>query len=206
MNKSSIALLALVALIAGFGVSWYLAQQRGVELEAGLWFGEQARALPEFELTDHAGKPLTRTELENQWSLLFFGFTHCPDVCPVGLQTLNNMLVAIDDDHVSSALRVYFVSVDPERDTPQVLRDYLSYFNPAFIGATAPMDELRVLTRSLGIAHSIANRVEGSSAYDVEHSGAIVLVDPQARYAGLFSSPQDALAMARDMTRIVEYN
>ncbi len=206
MNKSTIALVALVALAIGFAASWYVAQQRPVELEAGLWFGEQARALPEFELIDHSGKPLTRASLNDQWSLVFFGFTHCPDICPIGLQTLSDMVNAIDDPDVNGALRVYFVSVDPERDQPEVLRDYVTYFHPEFTGATAPMEKLRVLTGSLGIAHSIVNRVEGSPDYAVEHSGAIVLINPQAEFAGLFSSPQDALAMARDMTRIIEHN
>jgi len=206
MNKSSITIVALVALAIGFAASWYVAQQRPVELEAGLWFGEQARALPEFELTDHSGNSLTRADLTDQWSLMFFGFTHCPDICPIGLQTLSNMVSAIDDADVNSALRVYFVSVDPERDKPEILRDYVTYFNPGFTGATAPIEKLQVLTRSLGIAHSITNRVEGDPNYDVEHSGAIVLINPRAEFAGLFGSPQDALAMARDMTRIIEHN
>ena len=96
------------------------------------------------------------------------------------------------------------MSVDPERDTPEVLAEYVKYFSPAFSGATAPLEALTPLTRSLGIAHAIRNRTETSADYDVEHSAAIVLINPQAEYAGLFSAPHDPLAMARDMTRIVE--
>lgn len=206
MNKSSIAIVALIALVVGFAASWYVAQQRPVELESGLWFGEQARALPDFELIDHNGKALTREDFGRHWSLLFFGFTHCPDICPVALQNLSTMVTAIDDPDVTNALRVYFISVDPERDKPEVLRQYVSYFNPEFIGATAPMAQLRVLTGSLGIAHSVTNRVAGSPDYDVEHSGAILLINPDAEFSGLFRSPQDAHAMARDITRIVEHN
>ena len=206
MNKSSIVIVAALALAVGFALSWYVASNKPVALEAGTWFGDQARALPEFELLDHNRQPLTRASLKGKWNLLFFGYTHCPDICPISLQTLSDMMGSIEDPDVTGALRVYFVSVDPERDRPEVLSEYVSYFDPAFIGATAEMDRLNTLTRSLGIAHQIRNRVEGNPVYDVDHSSAIVLVNPQAEFAGLFGAPHDAMAMARDMTRIVEYN
>ena len=104
----------------------------------------------------------------------------------------------------SEALQIYFISVDPGRDSPEVLAEYVAYFNPAFNAATAAPEQLNPLTRSLGIAHAIRNKTEGSDHYDVDHSSAIVLINPQAEYAGLFGAPQDAAAMARDMTRIIE--
>ncbi|MCP4331058.1 MAG: SCO family protein [Gammaproteobacteria bacterium] len=206
MNKSSIAIVAVLALIGGFLLSWYGYSNRPIELENGLWFGEQARALPEFELIDHRRQKLTRAQLQGQWSLMFFGYTHCPDICPVSLQTLSNMVKAIDDSDVTSALQVYFVSVDPERDSPEILADYVSYYNPDFAGATAELEKLTLLTRSLGIAHALRNKTEGNPVYDVDHSAAIVLINPHAEYAGLFGAPQDAQAMARDMTLIIERN
>ena len=201
-----IVIVAALALAVGFALSWFVASNKPVALEAGTWFGDQARALPEFELLDHNQRPLTRASLKGKWNLMFFGYTHCPDICPASLQTLSEMMGSIDDPDVSGALRVYFVSVDPERDRPEVLSDYVRYFDPSFIGATAEMDRLTPLTRSLGIAHQIRNRAEGNPVYDVDHSSAIVLVNPQAEFAGLFGAPHDAMAMARDMTRIVEYN
>jgi protein SCO1/2 len=206
MNKSSIVIVTLFALIGGFGLSWYINSNKPIQLESGLWFGDQARALPDFELVDDNRNPLTRSQLTGQWSLMFFGFTHCPDICPIAMQTLADMVKAIDDADVSDALQIYFVSVDPERDSPEILADYVTYFNPAFHGATAPLAQLTPLTRALGIAHVIHNKAAGSSDYDVDHSAAIVLINPRAEYAGLFGAPQDALAMARDMTRIIERN
>ena len=114
------------------------------------------------------------------------------------------MMKAIDDPDVSDNLQVYFVSVDPHRDRPEVLAEYVGYFDPRFNGATAAIEQLTPLTRSLGIAHAIRNKTEGSDHYDVDHSSAFVLVNPQAQYAGLFSAPQDADALARDLTRIIE--
>ena len=204
MNKSSITIVAVVALLAGIGMSWYAHNARPIELETGVWFGEQARALPEFELVDHNRAPLTRASFEEQWSLVFFGFTHCPDICPIGLQAMADMVKAIEDPDVSESIEIYFVSVDPERDKPEILADYVRYFNPDFNGATAPLEQLTPLTRSLGIAHEIRNRTEGSDHYDVDHSAAIVLINPSAEYAGLFGGPHDPMMMARDMARIIE--
>ena len=206
MNKSSIAIVAVLALIGGFLISLYGYSNRPIELENGFWFGEQARALPEFELIDHRRQKLTRAQLQGQWSLMFFGYTHCPDICPTSLQTMSDMVEAIDDTDVTSDLQVYFVSVDPERDSPEILADYVTYFNPDFTGATAELDKLTPLTRSFGIAHTLRNKTEGSLDYDVDHSAAIVLVNPQAEYAGLFGAPQDAQMMARDITLIIERN
>ena len=206
MKKSSIAIVALVALIGGFAMSWVIKNSQPVELEAGLWFGEQARALPEFELVSHNNQPLSRANLEGKWSLMFFGYTHCPDICPASLQIMSQMIAAIEDPDVRKKVHVYFISVDPERDKPEILAPYVTYFNADFTGATAELTQLTPLTRSLGIAHSIRNKDEGSTSYDVDHSSAIVLINPQAEYAGLFGAPHDALVMARDMTRIVEHN
>ena len=206
MNKSRITVIAVIALVVGFALSWYEHDSRPIELESGLWFGEQARALPEFELLDHSRQKLTRAQMQGKWNLMFFGYTHCPDICPISLQTLADMVKAIDDPDVTNALQVYFVSVDPERDQPELLADYVTYFNPEFKGATAPIEQLTPLTRSLGIAHGFRNKSEGSLVYDVDHSAAIVLINPRAEYAGLFGAPQDAQAMARDMTLIIERN
>ena len=206
MNKSSIAIVALLALIGGFSISWLISINKPVELEAGTWFGDQARALPEFELLDHSNQPLTRASLTGKWNLMFFGYTHCPDICPASLQTMSDMIAAIDDPDVLDAVQVYFVSVDPERDKPEVLATYATYFNADFIGASAALEKLTPLTRSLGIAHNIRNKSEAGNDYDVDHSSAIVLINPQAEFAGLFGAPHDARALARDLTRIVEYN
>ena len=96
MNSRVILAIALIAIVAGFSVSIYLASEP-VKLEKGLWFGDQARALPEFELVDHNNEPLTRERLKGNWNLMFFGYTHCPDICPTTLLDMNRMVKAIDD-------------------------------------------------------------------------------------------------------------
>ena len=206
MNKSSITIVALLALAGGFLGSWYLHGNRVIELEAGTWFAEQARALPDFELIDHDNRVVDKARLSGNWSLMFFGYTHCPDICPTSLQTLGDMIMAIDDADVRNAVEVYFVSVDPDRDSADVLASYVTYFNPGFIGATADIAKIRILTSDLGITHQIRRSSDDDLNYAVDHSGAIILINPSAEFAGLFSAPHNALAMARDMSLIIEHS
>ncbi|MGB0697167.1 MAG: SCO family protein, partial [Rhodospirillaceae bacterium] len=110
--------------MAGFFVSWNLSN-KPVVLEAATWFGDQAKLLPEFELVDQNKEPITREQLKGYWNLVFFGYTHCPDICPTALIDMNRMVQSIEDPQVREAVKVYFVSVDPERDTPEELGPYV---------------------------------------------------------------------------------
>ena len=88
MNKSTIVSVAVIALAAGLLLSWYTHTREPVRLEDGIWFGDQARALPEFQLSDHRNTSLNRNSLTGHWSLIFFGYVHCSDICPITLQTM----------------------------------------------------------------------------------------------------------------------
>ena len=205
MRRSAPYIIAVVALVLGLGGSWFAQNSKPIKLEVGRWFGEQARTLVDFELRDQNNQPFGEKQLKGKWSLLFFGYTHCPDICPISLQAMAEMMKAIDDKHVREDLQVAFISVDPARDTPALLKSYVEYFNPSFIGATAALPELKKLTTSIGIAHKLEKKSDEQESYLVSHSGAIVLLNPQAEFSGLFSAPHDALAMARDMTKIIEH-
>jgi protein SCO1/2 len=103
-------------------------------------------------------------------------------------------------------VRVYFVSVDPQRDKPDLLATYMNYFNPDFTGATADTEKLKILTSALGVSHKIKKKSEDDLSYAVSHSGFIVLIDPEVQFTGLFfSAPDDVQAIARDMTRLVKH-
>jgi protein SCO1/2 len=206
MKKSTPYIIALIALVLGFGGSWYVQNSKPIKLEVGRWYGDQAKTLADFELRDQNNQPFGVAQLKGKWNLLYFGFTHCPDICPVSLQALTDMMEAINNKDVRDDIRVTFVSVDPDRDTPEVLKSYIEYFNPSFVGATAPLPELKKLTASIGIAHKLEKTSDDQESYLVSHSGAIVLLNPKAELSGLFGAPHDALAMARDMTKIIEHN
>lgn len=206
MKRTQIPIIALLALSVGFFASWMVFDSQPVELEAGLWFGEQAKTLPDFELIDHNGQALGKAQLRDKWSLMFFGYTHCPDICPISLQTLGEMMNAIEDADLRRALQVIFVSVDPDRDSPDILKNYVQYFNSDFIGATAALPELGQLTKALGILHSRDKTSEDQAVYGVSHSASILLFNPGAEFAGLFSAPHDSMIMANDLSKIITHN
>ena len=206
MKKSTLYIIAIASLLLGLTGSWLMQTTQPIKLEAGRFFDDQAKVLTDFELRDKNNQPLGKSQLAGKWNLLFFGYTHCPDICPVSLQALADMIEAIDDRDVRDAIQVTFVSVDPDRDTPQLLKTYVEYFNPDFQGATAALSELSKLTAAIGIAHQLEKTSENQTGYLVSHSGVIVLLNPKAEFAGIFSAPHDGLVMARDMTKIIEHD
>ncbi|HSC47196.1 MAG TPA: SCO family protein [Gammaproteobacteria bacterium] len=162
------------------------------------------KPLPDFLLTDAAGTAFTRRELMGHWSLLYFGYTHCPDACPTTLMDLDHMLAVLGKAKGPVLPRVYFVSVDPKRDNLGLLRNYTLYFNPAFVGVTGELEQLRALTTPLGVDFSYqpANQ---TGNYTVNHSVAVFLVDPQAEETAVFTPPLAPERMAADFRAIVDY-
>ncbi len=114
------------------------------------------------------------------------------------------MMKAITDDNIRQALQVIFVSVDPDRDSADRLKSYVQYFNPDFIGATASLPELDRLTSAVGIMHSRDKSSQDQAVYGVSHSASVLLINPEAEFAGLFGAPHDSLAMARDLGKIID--
>ena len=158
-------------------------------------FGDQARPLPAFALADHAGRPLGPDDFAGRWSLLFFGYAQCPDICAPTLQQLSAALARLDDPRA----RIVFVSVDPERDTPAALAGYVAHFRPGTLGATGEPAAVAELMAALG---AFAGRRELAAGYLIDHSAAVWLVDPAARLAGVFTAPHDPEAIAADLRRL----
>ena len=191
--------LAIVALAATAGLlagRWWPAEPPTLQASTAL-FGQE-RALPDFALTDHTGGTYTRRHLTHDWTLLFFGYTHCPDICPITLATMSASLSAIAALG-GEAPRVVFVSVDPERDAPRSLRAYVNTFRDDFLGVTGPHEELRKLTRALGVVYA---RDGDDPEYLVEHSAALLLVNPKGELQAVFGPPHEPDAIARDIVAI----
>jgi protein SCO1/2 len=174
-------------------------------LLVGMWFARSggqpdsdiAALLPEprplapFTLVRHDGTTLDLDALRGKWSFLFFGYTHCPDVCPTTLMELGRAHKLMSNDAgLLDDTQFIFVSVDPERDTPELLGSYVAYFNEAFIGATGNTDQLKAVTTQLGIRHSRGDN--SASGYIVNHSSAVLLIDPQLRYYARLKAPHYA--------------
>jgi protein SCO1/2 len=158
------------------------------------------RALPDFTLTRSDGRPLTLADWKGAWTVAFFGFTNCPDVCPTTLATFKQVWTLLGPQ-TAPAVRFDFISVDPARDTPEQLARYVGFFSKDFVAATGSDEELTRLTRALGLVYSRGEPVDG--AYSVDHSASAVIVDPEGRQIGLFRPPFDAAKIAADLRALV---
>jgi protein SCO1 len=159
--------------------------------------------VPAFTLIDQQGSPFTEKELRGHWSFLFFGYTYCPDICPTTLAILAQTDKLLRDQKVSPHPRVIFVSVDPPRDTPQKLANYVSYFNPAFLGITGEEEQLRALSRPLGIAYQFAPGTENTENYLIDHSASILLINLEGQVQAIISPPHEPATIAEDYQKIL---
>jgi protein SCO1/2 len=201
MNKTRwgyVALLIAVA-VAGAAAGW-LAQTRWIGQpprqvadegrvlihDLAIVVRERPKVLAPFDLTTvgaHVGLP----SLVGHWTLLFFGYTSCPDVCPSSLATLAQVVDHLQGKWPVEPLRVVMVSVDPDRDTPQRLQDYVSHFHAGFVGATGTRREIDDLTAQFRARYKI-HKEEGEH-YSVDHTAAVFIIDPDGRYVGFLSQP-----------------
>jgi len=196
----SVGAIAVVAALAGVYVARMLNQPAVPSLESGTSL-PQARVLPDFNLVDTQGRAASPAALRGHPTLVFFGFTHCPDVCPTTLALLANVQKQAVQQHPAMAgIKVALISVDPERDTPEQLGSYIASFHGDFIGLTGSASEIVKATRAFGVATA---RVDlGGGNYTMDHSAAVFALDSQARIVAVFTPPLSAPALARDLARL----
>lgn len=201
-------LFAGIALLAGAAAGWIngrIVAPQSLHLRAATALREQAKPLPAFELTDEAGNVFDNSRLAGRWSFLFFGYTHCPDICPTTLSTLDQAMQSLAEQGFAANTQVVFVSVDPKRDTPAKLKDYVDYFNPKFVGVSGGRYALNRLTRGLGILHTRVPNPDHEGAYLMDHSASILLISPQGELVALFSAPHKADWLALDFHELRDY-
>jgi protein SCO1 len=197
----SFALICIVG-IAGVAASllWHR-RAAPVELTTGILL-TPGRALPEFSLIDQKGRTFATADLRGRWSLLFFGYTNCPDFCPTTLTTLAAMEKSLRAAKAAVLPQVVFVSVDAKRDTPAQMAKYVPYFDPSFIGLTgADQPSIEAVAKKLGVAVSIQPAADGN--YTVDHSGAMFVLSPDGRIVAILTGPFSAGALQSDFLRIV---
>jgi len=155
------------------------------------------KPLTAFALTDHKNRVFDLASLKGKWSFLFFGFTHCPDVCPMTLAVLARARDSIAK-HTAGAedIQFVFISVDPNRDTVSKLGQYVDYFDTTDLGVTGNDAQIGNLAGQLGAAYQVAIKPDMEN-YPVFHSAAVFLLDPRARYHAVFTPPHDAEAISR---------
>jgi len=196
-------LVIIIPLSLGILFSLYMNQGQGSLEGVSATVLPEARTLPDFVLEDHRGNEFTNESLKDQWSFMFFGYTHCPDVCPTTLASLNQVDKILKNAPGVVLPKTIFISVDPARDTKELLADYVPYFNTKFIGVRGSLQQLQALTTPLGIAFGQEGDVD-SDDYEVFHSAWILLIDPKVRLKALFSSPHDANKIASDYSKIID--
>ena len=197
-------LLAVVLLGAGLaaGVVLFLLRPQPAALVRATVLDEPI-ALPDFRLTDHRAEAFTRSRFEGRASLVFFGFTNCPDICPVTLQKLAVVRRRLAEQSPPDTLPdIVFVSVDPARDDVESVAAYARAFGEGVIGVTGDLAEIDKLTGALGIYH--ARPEAGDGSYTVEHSAAVIVVNERAEFHAVFSAPHDVDVIVGDLALIIE--
>jgi protein SCO1 len=202
IGTTSLFVIAAIAVAIGLwaGSRW-LSVDTAPRLETAVMYPARL-AIPDFQLQRANSEPFTAADLKGHWTIAFFGFTHCPDVCPTTLAAFKQVWSRLHAAGRTDQAQFAFISVDPERDTPEQLGNYVGYFNKDFIAATGADEQLRRLTRALGLVY--AKVPDQSGGYSVDHSASAVIIDPQGRRAGLFRPPFAAEAISADIIALTE--
>ncbi len=206
LSPSRIVLLVSLAILAGILALFALRHSTSSgqaaippEVQAILW--PAPRAIADFSLLDQHGQPFSKSHLSGEWSLLYFGYLQCPDICPTTLQSLARMrALMLELDAGAEIPRIVFVSVDPSRDTPERIARYLAFFDKALVGLSGPPAALDVLAASIGIAY--AENVETSGLRTMDHTTSIIVVDPRGRAVAALPAPHQAPAMLRQFNAL----
>lgn len=198
-------LVAIVALVLGLTVNKVLTSKgQGdptVLLDAGIVLLPQSRSMPELSLTNQDGQTVAVDQLKDQWSLLFFGYTFCPDICPATLAQLRQLQGQLPPETLAK-LRIVLVTVDPNRDTPEQLKKYLDYFDAGFIGLTGEQATLQKLANAVSIPFIPADTSKEN--YTVDHSGNLVLIGPDGKQRGFIRAPLNNAKLAAQLPGLLD--
>jgi len=212
MNKitlfkiSMVLVLSTISMWAGFKLSSVLEEKNQVPIIEGTVLNPP-RALTPFKLIDQRRHDFRLEQFKGKWSLLFFGYTNCPDVCPNTLGILKQAY--IDMQALKMELpQVVFVSVDPARDEPELLSDYVYYFDPSFVGITGKKDQIDNLAKQLSAVYLKAAGASGDIKKDdylYDHSAAILLVNPKAEFQAVFTAPHNKLGLVDGLQKTMKF-
>ncbi len=198
--------LGLTALGAGIGVYTAKTHQAG-QIAAGIdrFFWPDPKQIDAFTTVNHTGQEFNLNNLKGKWSFLFFGYTYCPDICPITMAVMNELhsRLANDDEGITD-IQTVFVTVDPDRDTTERLAEYMGYFNRDFIGLGGTPEQINSLASQIGIVYLYGSPGEDGD-YLVDHSSSVFLLDPEARLVSIFSAPQDIETLISRFSKIRHY-
>lgn len=194
--RRSLLILALTCATPGFALD-----RNALLDQANILLLPRERSIPQLELIDQNGQPFNTSSLQGRWHILFFGFTACPDICPTTLSDMRRVFSKLPAD-TREQLQLVLVSADPARDTPEQLKEYLSYYRAGFGGLTGNMEQLQKLSKALGLPFVPASETEGN--YSVSHSGNLALVAPDGSLRGHIRAPLKLDGLQRLLPQILE--
>ena len=198
-RKLAITGVAVITVMTGVWLSFWVTAPMPIPQTATVL--PAPLGLAEFSLLDQNGDAFSRASFGDHWNLVFFGFTHCPDICPLTLQILANARQQMLDAGAEELPRIVLVSVDPERDTPEIIGQYVGHFGDGVIGVTGELAEVRKLTDGIGVFFEKSSVDDGD--YSVNHSAVVIVVDPQSNFHALFSAPHEAASFEHDLPIIM---
>jgi protein SCO1 len=199
LRKILVFVIPVVLLLGFFGIK-FLQTPDLQNLSATVL--KTPRVLPNFSLQGIDGRTFDNSSLQGHFSLLFFGYTQCKSICPLTMANLNKMYLILQKNHVKHMPQVVMISLDSKRDDLTILADYVHHFNPHFYGATSAEKNLQSLSNDLGIAYLQVKSQDGSEQYEFEHTGAIILLNPQSELLAFFTPPHDFHLLAQEYTII----
>ena len=202
-------LIGLAALVVGvylqlFGFNLPVKNVASVDPSIEGFFWPKQKHLGEFGLVDQDHQQYDLSKFQSKWNFVFFGYTHCPDICPITMNTMKQVrnILAKNPDLEIDKISFDFISVDGERDSPEILKNYVGFFGENFAAATGTTEQVDSLTGQLGVPYSIDPHEPGSTDYLVGHSGAIFLISPEATLASIFQPPHTAREIADRFEKI----
>lgn len=199
MNKTyrMLAGALLASILAGALLLTAVPPKRAIVQPENATLLPEPRAIGTFSLVDHRGEPFDQSRLLDRWTLLFFGFTHCPDVCPITLQQLVAARNVLEKREAAPLPEIVFISVDPERDSRAVIANYVANFGDFVRGVRGELPALQRLTGQLGIFYS---REPGSGGgYQVNHSTAVLVINPRGELHAILSAPHNVDSLVHDL-------
>jgi len=153
----------------------------------------------QFQLIDQNGKPFSDANLKGKWHLIFFGYTHCPDACPTAL---NEMSLALDRLGIKrDEVGVVFITVDPERDTPDVLKSYVQSFDAPIVALTGSPEAVAQAAKAYRVFYAKHPRADGD--YDMDHSAVIYVMNPEGRFTATFTPDSSADAIVQRLQKLI---
>ncbi len=196
-----ILLVVLCTAAIGIGAWFGLNQNQTSPLEISGFAFPQPKPLSSIDLVSHDNQPVNEESFKDKWTFIYVGYTFCPDACPMTMTVLNQIHGILATKKKSSDVNMMLVSVDPDRDTPEKLAEYVKYFNTSFSAASGTPENIKEFANQVSSVYVLPED-RSDPNYLVDHSSSIILIDPNASVHAIFTPPQTATDLADDFVKL----